>query len=71
MANGPSCPHVERCELFPRLRTAGALSYCLYAYCHGEFETCARFQFAKEHRRPPPLTLLPNGGRHGAGSEEK
>lgn len=61
MADAKQCPHVQRCELFPRLRLGGALGYCLDEYCYGEHTKCARFRFAKEHGRRPSPNLLPNG----------
>ncbi|EDM74170.1 hypothetical protein PPSIR1_17845 [Plesiocystis pacifica SIR-1] len=55
------CPNVERCELFPKMHSERALRSCLDQYCLAEFQSCARFQFAKAHRRRPPITLMPSG----------
>ncbi len=56
---------MERCELFPRFHTEAALEFCLERYCHGPFETCARYRFVQLHGRKPPSDLLPNGRRLG------
>ena len=56
---------MTRCELFPRFRTEAALEFCLERYCHGPFETCARYRFVQLHGRKPPADLLPNGSRLG------
>ena len=56
-----ACPNVSKCELFPRFRTDSALAFCQDTYCHGEYERCARFQYAKQHEAKPPSDLLPNG----------
>lgn len=61
MVDESQCPNIERCELFPRLQ-GGVLGYCLNTYCYGDFSSCARHRYAKQHGRPPPITLLPNGG---------
>lgn len=57
------CPNVDRCELFPRFKLEAALSFCLETYCHADYESCARFQHAREHKTKPPSDLLPNGRR--------
>lgn len=60
MGEGPKCPNMVRCRLFPRFAGSPTLRVLQTMFCEGDFERCERFKTNKA-AMPVPDTLLPNG----------
>lgn len=55
-----SCPNIERCPMFPYLRTCAREVY-MDVFCEGNYKICKRYQLRQRGETVPP-NMLPHGG---------
>jgi hypothetical protein len=60
MLHRMACPHAENCALYSQFSMDALLNYWKSAYCHAEYERCARFKLSSKGEPVAP-TLLPSG----------